>query len=64
MSDLVEAYAREYAQEQRITWLTNAVQNLMKKCGMALGTALDAIGASDKEREEVTAALGSSGLAC
>lgn len=53
MSEAVEKYAREYAEECVIVEKITSVKNLMKNMKLTLEQALNALGIPDKDREQI-----------
>ena len=53
MSEAVEKYAREYAEECVIVEKITSVKNLMNNMKLTLEQALNALGISDKDREQI-----------
>lgn len=53
MSEAVEKYAREYAEECVIVEKITSVKNLMNNMKLTLEQALNALGIPDKDREQI-----------
>ena len=58
MSDLVEEYAQEYANEKVLDAIVAAIRNAMEKGGMALEAAMDLFGVPESMSADVRLALG------